>query len=187
MSTVRFIGCLHLKHEWMAKHRGFEDSVDHDTHLIKSWNDLITKRDLTYILGDISMENPDAYKILDKLNGRKKVILGNHDLGKHIPELLKYVDSVSGMQHYKGFWLTHAPVHPNELAFVRGNIHAHIHAQALPYTEVKVDYWDKSGIIKSKEGKGYYNVDAFNIDFKPKSLDELHTKVEHFEKNNKHK
>ena len=50
MSNVRFIGCLHLGHEWMAKHRGFENSEKHDEHLIESWNSIVNKKDLTYIL-----------------------------------------------------------------------------------------------------------------------------------------
>lgn len=174
MSVVRFIGCLHLGHENMARyHRGFPSSYHHDEKLIHDWNLTVGKRDLTYILGDVTMETPEFYYKLDRLNGRKKVILGNHDRGRDIPELLKYVETVAGMKHYKGFWLTHAPVHPQELSFVRGNIHAHVHEQQVVYSEVKVDYWDKKDIIKSGSELLYYNVDAKLIDFKPKTIEEL--------------
>ena len=33
--TVRFIGCLHLGHKWMAQHRGFQDEFYHDEYLIE--------------------------------------------------------------------------------------------------------------------------------------------------------
>jgi len=173
MSQVRFIGCLHFGHEWMAKHRGFQDSYYHDEHLIDYWNRTVHKKDLTYILGDITMEKPDFYYKLTMLNGRKKVILGNHDKGKHIPELLKYVETVEGMEHYKGYWLTHCPVHPQELTFVHGNIHAHIHEMSIPESNIHVKYWDAERDIISASGKGYYNVDAKLIDFKPKTIEEL--------------
>lgn len=174
MGNVRFIGCLHLGHDNLVKNlRGFKDSWEHDDYLIKQWNSVVHKKDLVYILGDITMETPEHYYKLDLLNGRKKVILGNHDMGKDIPELLKYVETVEGMVHYKSFWLTHCPVHPQELTFVKGNIHAHIHNMTIPYTEVEVNYWDKKDTIKSESGLGYYNVDAGLIDFKPKTIEEL--------------
>ena len=132
MSRVFLIGCLHLGHENMATlHRGWPSSEEHDEHLIKCWNSVVHKRDTVYILGDVTMETSKHYYKLAQLNGVKRVVLGNHDLGRDVPELLKYVDSVSGMIHYKGFWLSHAPLHPQELTFVKGNIHAHVHNQPV--------------------------------------------------------
>lgn len=174
MGNVRFIGCLHLGHENMAvKFRGFKDSHEHDEYLISQWNSVVAKRDIVYILGDISMETDEHYYKLNRLNGTKKVVLGNHDLGKHVPELLNYVDSVSGMIHYKGFWLSHAPLHPQELTFVKGNIHAHIHEMKVPNTIVDVDYWCEKRVIKSGHGDKYYHVDAKVLDFKPITIEEL--------------
>ncbi len=174
MSNVRFIGCLHLGHENLTKDlRGFNNAEEHDDYLIKQWNSVVNKKDLVYILGDISMETSKFYYKLALLNGRKKVILGNHDKGKDIPELLKYVETVEGIVHYKGYWLSHAPLHPQELTWVKGNIHAHIHNMSIPYTEVEVNYWDKKNTIKSKSNLLYYNVDAHLIDYKPKLLKEL--------------
>lgn len=171
--SVKFIGCLHLGHEWMAKHRGFENVDEYHKHLIKSWNSVVHKKDLIYILGDITMETSEHYYLLDQLKGVKRVVLGNHDRPQDVKELLNYVESVAGMIHYKGFWLTHCPVHPQELSFVRGNIHAHVHEQQVVYSEVKVDYWDKKDIIKSSSELLYYNVDAKLIDYKPKTIEEL--------------
>lgn len=173
MGNVSFIGCLHLGHEWMAKHRGFNSVEEYHETLIKTWNTHVNKKDLVYILGDITMENPQFYPILDQLKGRKKVVMGNHDMGKDVPELLKYVETVSGMIHYKGFWLTHAPIHPQELAFVLGNIHAHVHEQGITKTVVETEYWDKPGIVTSMSGQGYYNVDAQAVNYRPLTLEQL--------------
>lgn len=172
--VTRFIGCLHLGHLNLARYRGFQDEWEHDDHLIKNWNSVVTsQKDITYILGDVTMEKSDNYYKLDQLNGIKHIVLGNHDKKQHVEELLKYVDSVSGMIDYKGFALTHCPIHPCELSFYRGNIHAHIHHKnKLEEVYVMEAYGDKDKIQYPTLHK-YFNVDAKVIDFKPKTLEEL--------------
>ena len=172
MSQVRFQGCLHLGHEWMAKHRGFNDSFHHDDYLIKEWNKVVHKKDLTYILGDVTMESKEHYYKLDQLNGRKIVVMGNHDLHQHTKELLNYVESVAGMIDYKSCCLTHAPIHPAEISFYRLNIHAHIHENKLQEIEYLSRYGDLGEKVEPTLHK-YKCVDAKLIDFKPKTLEEL--------------
>ena len=79
MSIVRFIADLHLGHKFMATHRGFASVEEHDEHIITQWNSVVHKRDTTYILGDVTMEKAEQYALLDRLNGAKRVVLGNHD------------------------------------------------------------------------------------------------------------
>lgn len=162
MQQIRFIGCLHLGHENMAKRRGFSSAEEHDEYLIEQWNSVVRKHDTVWILGDVTMEKAHPYPLLNRLRGIKKVVLGNHDRPGHVPELLKYVNSVSGLVRHNGFWLTHCPVHPFEMSYgkIRGNIHAHIHGAVLTPFE---DYPDAK----------YYNVDAHRIGYKPKTIDEL--------------
>jgi calcineurin-like phosphoesterase family protein len=170
--SVYFIGCLHLGHKWMHVHRGFNDIYNHDEHLIHSWNQIINKKDIVYILGDLTMETNKFYPYLDRLKGIKRVVGGNHDLPKHSKELMNYVESISGMIDYKGFVLTHAPIHPSDISMCRGNIHAHIHENKLEEVFAFDRYKDSDSVIKSTLHK-YYNVDAHMIDYKPKTIDEL--------------
>ena len=52
----------------------------HDNLLIEKWNNTISKHDIVYILGDVSfVSSDDTKKILEKLNGKKHLIMGNHD------------------------------------------------------------------------------------------------------------
>ena len=132
MSRVFVISDLHLSHENMAKHRGFNSIEEHDNLIISNWNKTVTKRDVVYVLGDITMETPKPYYLLDKLNGIKKIVGGNHDLPQHITELLKHVHSFCGMYKYKGFMLTHCPIHESEIHRFRKNIHGHVHELSLP-------------------------------------------------------
>ena len=155
MSVVRFYSDPHFSHKSMAQHRKFQDEYYHDEYIIDQWNRTVkSKKDLTYILGDITMENSFWYYQLDRLNGRKIVVLGNHDMPKDTPELLKYVEKVAGAIDYKGFLLTHVPIHESELQFCRGNIHGHTHERLI-------------------DNPKYFNVSAEAIDYRPKTIDEL--------------
>lgn len=158
----------------MAKWRDFENSFYHDELLISHWNRTVHKKDLTYILGDVTMEKSNDYYQLDRLNGRKIVVLGNHDLWQDVPKLLNYVDGVAGMIDYKGFALTHAPIHISEIGQYKGNIHAHIHHNnKLADFDVNLKYDDieNNPVINTKNR--YFCVDAKLIDFKPKTIEEL--------------
>lgn len=156
----------------MSQHRRFQDEFHHDDHIIKEWNKVVHKKDLTYILGDVTMESKEHYYKLDQLNGRKIVVMGNHDLHTHTRELLNYVESVAGMIDYKGYCLTHCPIHPAEISFYRGNIHAHIHENKLQEIEYLSRYGDLGETIEKTLNK-YHCVDAKLIDYKPKLLEEL--------------
>jgi calcineurin-like phosphoesterase family protein len=168
MSKVLFIADLHLGHTNMAIKRGFTTAEEHDEHIISQWNKKVHKRDTVYILGDITMESSKPYPLLNRMNGLKRVVLGNHDMGKDIPELLKYVHSVSGMVRYKGIWLTHCPVHERELEFrVPRNIHGHIHEEQIMQLE---SFGFKDEWVPDDR---YHCVSCEHIDYTPVTLEEL--------------
>lgn len=156
MSAIsRFISDLHFSHLNMAVKRGFVDDNEMNEFIIDSWNSVVNKRDTIYILGDITMEKSHPYILLERLNGIKKVLLGNHDNPNHVPEMLKYVNWVGGMYKYKsGIILTHCPIHLSEMSRFRYNIHGHVHENSL-------------------EDKRYVNVSCEVVNYKPKTLNEL--------------
>jgi calcineurin-like phosphoesterase family protein len=131
MGKVFFISDLHFGHKNMAIKRGFADETEHDNFIIRKWNDIVEKKDTVWILGDITMEKSTSYPLLKKLNGFKKVVLGNHDQPQHVKELLKYVNSVCGMIKYKGFILSHCPIHESEMERYYKNIHGHVHEETI--------------------------------------------------------
>ena len=164
MSIVRFIADLHLSHANMATRRGFATVEEHDEHIIEQWNSVVSKRDVTYILGDVTMEKKSPYILLDRLNGVKHVVLGNHDRRQDVPHLLQHVESVGGMIQYKGIMLTHCPIHPMELDYrFNKNIHGHIHEKVVMKM---LDGWEETD-------DRYICVSCERVDYKPKSLEEL--------------
>ncbi len=111
----------------MALKRGFKDFEEHDSHIISQWNEIVTKHDTVWILGDITMEKSGPYQLLSQMKGIKKVVLGNHDQPQHVPELLKYVNKVCGSFKLHDCIFTHIPIHPYELNRYDLNIHGHLH------------------------------------------------------------
>jgi calcineurin-like phosphoesterase family protein len=169
MAQVRFIADLHFGHVNMALKRGFATVEAHDEHIITQWNRVVKKQDLTWILGDVTMESAKPYPLLSRLNGMKKVVLGNHDMPKDIPELLKYVQCVSGLTRYKGIWLSHCPVHPMELEHrVRRVIHGHIHENIVMKQITFMGF-----TIFKRVDRRYHGVSCERVDYKPKTLAEL--------------
>ena len=156
--NVKFIGDLHFGHRNIHKFRpelGLADELEHREYLIDRWNSTVNKRDVVWVMGDACFTQ-EALPDLDRLRGIKFLILGNHDLGTN--EIRHHFDKVCGFQSYKGFWLSHCPIHPEEL---RGkpNIHGHVHSKTLVDT------------------KNYFNVSCENIDYKPISLREIRERM----------
>lgn len=171
MCTVRFIADYHFGHETCAtKFRGFKNAFEMNEHIVNEHNKIVRKKDLTYILGDITMETDKWYFYLDQMNGRKKVILGNHDKMKNIPELLKYVEEVGAIVKYKDIFLTHVPVHPQELEYrVSKNIHGHLHE----YNVTKSIIEGTRNTLDNEKDERYFNVSCEQVNYQPKTLEEL--------------
>jgi calcineurin-like phosphoesterase family protein len=133
MSEIYLISDPHFGHTNMALKRGFKSVEEHDEHIVECWNNTISKRDVVWVLGDVTMEKKSPYPILDRLLGTKKVILGNHDRPEDVRELLKYVNLVGSMVRLKGgLLLTHCPIHTSEIDRFVVNIHGHVHENTLP-------------------------------------------------------
>jgi calcineurin-like phosphoesterase family protein len=133
MSNKYIISDLHLGHENIIKYsqglRSGTNSEEHDEWIIKQWNSIVKKGDLTYVLGDVAMDKKSLHKV-KRLNGSKILIRGNHDI-EPCKLYLEYFHQVYGLWRYRGvFWMSHAPIHPFSL---RGlfNLHGHVHQNEL--------------------------------------------------------
>lgn len=134
MSNVYFISDLHLGHKnickWAGPQRGnCKTTAEHNQWIVDQWNSVVTKRDTVFVLGDVAFDM-EYIKLLDEMKGTKKLVRGNHDKF-NIQVYLKYFDEVYGLLKYKGYWLSHAPIHPMELRGLK-NIHGHVHNNSIP-------------------------------------------------------
>lgn len=170
MSNVRFIADLHFGHKWAAQNRGFSSIEEHNDKIIENWNKIVSKKDLTFVLGDVTMEDKEYIPLIEKLKGRKVLIGGNHDLRGDFVILRKYFESIIGCETYKGFILTHIPIHTSELeGRFRGNIHGHIHDNIV----TKPTWSSITNTPTTEPDTRYINVSCERIDLRPISLKEL--------------
>ena len=132
MSKVFLIADLHLGHAnvigFAGKHRPWKNVYEHDEALKNNWLCSVTKRDVVYVLGDVAFSEKDL-KDFGAWPGRKILVRGNHDRLSE-KSYRRIFEKIYGIFPYKGFWITHCPIHPQELRG-RINIHGHIHANIL--------------------------------------------------------
>jgi calcineurin-like phosphoesterase family protein len=117
------------------------DNVDQmDECMMDNWNSVVKPGDKVYHLGDVFFGNKESFiKLWKRLNGQKRLILGNHDDAKFFAkhELVAKID-VWRMFPEFGLLLTHVPVHESTLGEGRFkktkmvNVHGHIHQNPSP-------------------------------------------------------
>lgn len=143
MSRIFITSDLHLGHRFAAECRGFDDINKHDDDIINTLAATVTKRDVLWVLGDVAMQRDSLYR-LGEVNADMRLVRGNHDQYP-ISDYLQFFKEVHGFIRYKKFWLSHCPIHPQEMYRCRGNIHGHLHKDTasppLPYPYYNVN-WD---------------------------------------------
>lgn len=84
-SQVFFTSDTHFGHSNIIKYcqRPFNSAEHMDEVLISNWNEVVSPQDIVFHLGDFCFGSDKEWiKILQRLNGTKYLILGNHDLKK---------------------------------------------------------------------------------------------------------
>ena len=109
--------------------RPFNSAEEMDEAMVKAWNERVKPNDKVYHLGDVVI-NRRALPILDRLNGDKVLIRGNHDIFKD-EDYTKYFRSLRGYHVMNGLILSHIPIHSESLGRFGCNIHGHLHANRV--------------------------------------------------------
>ena len=84
-TKVFFTSDTHFGHSNIIKYcqRPFNSAEHMDKVLINNWNEVVSPQDIVFHLGDFCFGSDKEWiKILQRLNGTKYLILGNHDLKK---------------------------------------------------------------------------------------------------------
>jgi len=98
---IYYISDTHFGHKNVIKfdQRPFKDIEEMDQTVIDNWNNIVTNDDDVYILGDFVYKSRyDAAWYLKQLNGKKHLIIGNHD--KHLitnEKAMTYFESVNNL------------------------------------------------------------------------------------------
>lgn len=160
-NAVYTIADTHLGHskilEFEKEARPFVSIKEHDEFVIDQWNSVVRPKDTVWHLGDVGF-GLDMFRLLPRLNGIKKLVMGNHD--RYPTRLyLEHFSVVLGAAKVRNCILTHIPIHPSQFYRFKGNIHGHLHSQTLDHHR-------------------YKNVSCEHVGFKPVLLDKI---VEEFD------
>ena len=147
---IYFTSDLHFCHdrEFIYKPRGFNTVWEMNNTIMKNWNNLIKYGDTVYILGDLMLnDNEEGIELLKNLNGKKYIILGNHDTNTRIAlydkvyntKVIGYADRLV----YNGyhFYLSHYPTLTSNLDGGRSlkqrilNLFGHTHSKDKFYQD----------------------------------------------------
>ena len=158
---------LHLSHNkpFVYAVRGYSSIEEMNQSLIDKYNATVSDDDEVYILGDLCLGGGDSlinnFKMLNQLNGKIHIILGNHDTStrRKMYEALPQVVSISYAEmiqyHKYHFYLSHYPTLTSNLDDDKPlrartiNLCGHSHA-----TDPLAD-WEKGCIV-------HCEVDAWN-------------------------
>lgn len=159
MSEVFVISDTHLGHENILKfeHEGkplrpFSSLTEMHVAIIENWNKVVAPRDKVYHLGDVAYTR-EALHLLKMMNGKKRLVRGNHDFFK-TRLYLDYFHEIYGVRQINGIWLTHIPMAEYSLGRVKVNVHGHLHANVI-------------------NDPRYFNVSVERINYTPLSIDEV--------------
>lgn len=173
MSKTWFSSDLHLRHGNILTFKddkgdlirpGFKDVNHMNEFIIEAHNSVVAPDDKWYCLGDVIMGSSiEAFSILNRLNGRKVLIKGNHD-GAKIQRYLEHFTDIRSEIHKKTpeghkVIFTHRPIrfdapNPNSNK-VDFNVHGHIHQNII-------------------EDSRYINISVENLyDYTPISWEEI--------------
>jgi calcineurin-like phosphoesterase family protein len=168
VSEIWVVSDTHFGHSNIIKYcfRPFSSAEEMDEEMIERWNKVVTPEDHVYHLGDVYFSKDSNFQY--RLNGKKRLILGNHDNGKD-DTLLKMFQKIMVWRMFPdlGLLLTHVPCHPDGLSFKDlTNVHGHIHEKIVTrYTE-----------YENRPDPRYKNVSVEQIDYTPVNIEALRTR-----------
>ncbi len=150
---------------------GFNDVNHMDETMIQKWNSVVKQNDHVYCLGDIALGNKDRWpKIFDRLNGHKRLILGNHD-NSNVKKYQPWFEKIMSWRQFGDipggqFVATHAPLHPGSFSprKIVVNVHGHLH----------------QNIVKKENGQPddrYINICVEHTSYVPVHIDTIIQKV----------
>ncbi|MCM3109860.1 metallophosphoesterase family protein [Lederbergia lenta] len=134
--TMYFISDTHFSHRNILdfENRPYYSVEEMDEIMIENWNSTISNEDIVYHLGDFCLSNQDRHiEIIKRLNGKIRIVKGNHDYSNTMKKLHPYLDEYHEVGQYikaskQQIWLTHYPmqigIRPKKWS-ISGHIHSY--------------------------------------------------------------
>lgn len=181
-----------LRNDGVTKVREFVDVDVMNEHIIAQHNSVVGERDTCWFLGDVVI-NRRYLELIKRFNGRKRLVMGNHDIFKNKDYLKAGFEDLHAFRKFDGFVATHVPVHSESIRASWGiNVHGHLHTNRVmrPGFRQWVKQEDRSigdmnwqtDVFKADYSpeidSRYYCVCVEQLDdYKPISIDDLRKKI----------
>ena len=155
--------------------RPFSSTEEMDEAMIERWNAKVGAHDVVYHLGDVVI-NRKFLHLVKRLNGKKRLVRGNHDIFKDQDYRDVGFDSLYGVRVFTDqFILSHIPLHPDCITHrFKVNVHGHLHAnEVMRNVKAKAPIYNSNGV-----GVGIMDVDRLEIDPRYLCVSVEHTNYE---------
>lgn len=137
METIWFTADLHFSHDKIVSICNRPCSIDnHNEWIVEQVNSVVKKKHRLYILGDVSMINKvNTELLLDKLNGTKYLIIGNHDKNVNKSTRFEQISQIKDFTYSKGdlnihIVLCHYPIISwNRKVHGSWHLYGHVHGR----------------------------------------------------------
>lgn len=180
MIEVWFTSDTHFGHknilEYEKEARPFETVEEMNEALISNWNDTVRPKDIVWHLGDFAFGRSNI-ELAGRLNGRKRLIMGNHDVYNN-SLYLDYFEKLFGVHYWRRCVLSHIPVHVGNLGSrALLNVHGHLHSKHImiplsanqvwvKYDEIWKDPAGQEGMLSIRD-PNYFNVSCEQHNLRP--------------------
>jgi calcineurin-like phosphoesterase family protein len=144
--------------------RPFNSTEEMDETMVQRWNETVKPTDTVYHLGDVVIARRNLQTI-KRLNGRKILIRGNHDIFRDDEYREVGFEQIHGVRVFTDqFIFSHIPLHPDCVTDrFRVNVHGHLHGNRVMQTIDDCKHIDPR----------YLCVCVEQTDFRPISFDEV--------------
>lgn len=146
--------------------RPFSSVAEMNDAMTMLWNQKVSPQDEVYIIGDFALDDESAVAMLERLNGTKHLIVGNHDkcLTKQTLNCFKSVSEITTFTDGDlSVTLCHYPLLSYENSIYNGyHIFGHIHNNPQDIASAIIPYLPR-----------HLHCGADVIGFQPKTLEEL--------------
>lgn len=182
MSNIWFISDTHFGHknilEYEKEARPFKTVEEMNETIIERWNNVVRDEDTVYHLGDFCFSKGNI-RLAGRLNGKKRLIMGNHDAYDSHDYLL-YFDKLYGAKFWEKCLLTHVPVHPQNINGRRCvlNVHGHMHSKKVMIPLIKKGTFEYYSAIEDRK---YFNVSCEQNNLIPIHADIIRDRVREIE------
>ena len=154
--------------------RPFTSTEEMDETMVDNWNKTVRSQDTVYHLGDVVIARRHL-ETVKRLNGRKILIRGNHDIFKDKDYYEAGFEQIHGVRVFVDqFILSHIPLHPDCVGerFKR-NVHGHLHGNRIMIDETLISSSHTQPGSYLHPDPRYLCVCVEQINFTPVSFDDV--------------